>query len=233
MDLELSGKTAIVTGGSRGIGKAIARQLALEGMDVAIVARDRATLEATAQELQEETGRRILGIAADTGSDESVRSMVQQVADVFGHIDVLVNNASELGPTPLPYLADISPDAFMDVLDVNLVAPFRISQAVIRTMLLRGSGLVINISSDAATHGYPGWGGYAASKAGLESMTRTWAAELEGTGVRMVSIDPGDMDTVMHRAALPDDDPTRLRRPEESALEVLAASGIPRLEPVA
>src|SRR5215211_9439649 len=97
MDLELTGKTAIVTGGSRGIGKAIARQLALEGVDVAIVARDQETLEATASELAEETGRRILPLSADTGSDDAVRGMVQQVAEAFGHIDILVNCAARPG----------------------------------------------------------------------------------------------------------------------------------------
>ena len=222
---------ALVTGASRGLGRALAMELARRGWALSICARGAAALEEVAADLRGLGA--VLVTEADLRSPRDQERLVALTLERFGHIDLLVNNASELGPTPLPYLADISPDAFIDVLDVNLVAPFRISQAVIRTMLLRGSGLVINISSDAATHGYPGWGGYAASKAGLESMTRTWAAELEGTGVRMVSIDPGDMDTVMHRAALPDDDPTRLRRPEESALEVLAASGIPRLEPVA
>src|ERR671935_560996 len=225
-------QVALVTGASRGLGRALALELARRGWELSMCARGVAALGAVAAEIRS-LGAAVLVTEADLRSPRDQERLVALTLERFGHIDLLINNASELGPTPLPYLADISPDAFIDVLDVNLVAPFRISQAVIRTMLLRGSGLVINITSDAATHGYPGWGGYAASKAGLESMTRTWAAELEGTGVRMISIDPGDMDTVMHRAALPDDDPTRLRRPEESALEVLAASGIPSLEPVA
>jgi NAD(P)-dependent dehydrogenase (short-subunit alcohol dehydrogenase family) len=225
-------QVALVTGASRGLGRALALELARRGWALSICARGLAALEEAEADLRS-LGAAVLVTEAELRSARDQERLVSLTLERFGHIDLLINNASELGPTPLPYLADVSPDAFIDVLNVNLVAPFRISQAVIRTMLLRGSGLVINISSDAATHGYPGWGAYAAAKAGLESMTRTWGAELEGSGVRMVSIDPGDMDTVMHRAALPDDDPTRLRRPEESALEVLAASGIPRLEPVA
>jgi NAD(P)-dependent dehydrogenase (short-subunit alcohol dehydrogenase family) len=225
-------QVALVTGASRGLGRALALELARRGWELSICARGVAALGAVAAEIRS-LGAAVLVTEADLRSPRDQERLVALTLERFGHIDLLINNASELGPTPLPYLADVSPDAFVDVLNVNLVAPFRISQAVIRTMLLRGSGLVINITSDAATHGYPGWGAYAASKAGLESMTRTWLAELEGTGIRMVSLDPGDMDTVMHRAALPDDDPTTLRRPEEAALEVLAASGIPSLEPVA
>ena len=225
-------QVALVTGASRGLGRALALELARRGWALSICARGVAVLGAVAAEIRS-LGAAVLVTEADLRSPRDQERLVALTLERFGHIDLLINNASELGPTPLPYLADVSPDAFVDVLNVNLVAPFRISQAVIRTMLLRGSGLVINITSDAATHGYPGWGAYAASKAGLESMTRTWLAELEGTGIRMVSLDPGDMDTVMHRAALPDDDPTTLRRPEEAALEVLAASGIPSLEPVA
>src|SRR5438552_9649575 len=97
MDLGLSGKTAIVTGGSRGIGNAIARELAAEGVDVAIIARSPDTLQASAQELTEASGRRILPVVADTGSDAAVKAMVQQVADAFGHIDILVNCAAQPG----------------------------------------------------------------------------------------------------------------------------------------
>jgi NAD(P)-dependent dehydrogenase (short-subunit alcohol dehydrogenase family) len=96
---------------------------------------------------------------------------------------------------------------------VDLVAPFRLAQAVIGDMLRRERGVVINISSDVAVTGYAGWGAYAVSKAGLDSLTRTWGAELEGSGVRIYALDPGDMDTAMHRAALPEDDPAALLEP--------------------
>ncbi len=150
-------------------------------------------------------------------------------------MDVLVNNASTLGPTPLPQLADTDPVAFDDVVRVNLAAPFRLARALVGGMLLRGAGLVVNVSSDAALNGYPGWGAYTAAKAGLDGLTRVWAEELTGTGVTVVSVDPGDMDTEMHRAALPDDDPASLARPEDvaEAFVALAVAGrapAPRVE---
>jgi NAD(P)-dependent dehydrogenase (short-subunit alcohol dehydrogenase family) len=99
-----------------------------------------------------------------------------------------------------------------------LVAPFRLTQALIGSMLLRDRGVIINVTSDAAVTGYPGWGAYAVSKAALEGLTRTWAAELVQTGVRIYAVDPGDMDTDMHRAAIPDADPSELARPDNVAL---------------
>ena len=123
MDLELAGKTAIVTGGSRGIGKAIARQLAREGVDVAIVARNEATLEAAARELAEETGRRVVPIVADTASDESVRRMVEQAADALAHLDILVNCAARPGgQAPPPRLAEITDDLFWDDMNTKVIA---------------------------------------------------------------------------------------------------------------
>src|SRR4029077_13332630 len=102
------------------------------------------------------------------------------------------NNASVLGPTPLPLLVDTESAAFAEVVRVNLEAPFRLTQSVLGGMLLRRSGLALNLSSDAAVNGYPGWGAYSAAKAGLDALTRVWAAELEGSGVSIHSVDPGD-----------------------------------------
>ncbi len=99
-----------------------------------------------------------------------------------------------------------------------MVAPFRLTQALIGSMLLRDRGVIINVTSDAAVTGYPGWGAYAVSKAALEGLTRTWAAELVQTSVRIYSVDPGDMDTDMHRAAIPGADPSELARPDVVAL---------------
>jgi len=121
MDLELSGKTAIVTGGSRGIGKAIARELAREGVDVAVASRGREELEATAKELAEETGRRIIPITADTGNEESVQSMVHQAATAMGHLDILVNSAARVGGGPAPGLADITEEYFWEDMNVKVV----------------------------------------------------------------------------------------------------------------
>src|ERR1700737_278238 len=151
MDLELGGKTAIVTGGSRGIGKAIARELAHEGVDVAIVARSVDALEATAAELAEETGRVIVPIVADTGSDASVKAMVEQAARALGHIDILVNCAAQPGgQAPPPKLAQITDDAFYSDVNVKVMGYLRCAREVAPHMLAHGWGRIINVSGLAA-----------------------------------------------------------------------------------
>lgn len=213
---KLSGQVAVVTGASRGLGRATALAFAREGAALAVCARGAEELRALVDELR---GREadVLGVVADLREPRDIERLVALTFERFGRVDVLVNNASELGPTPLPHLADYPTRSFEDVLRVNLVAPFRLTQAVIGDMLRRGSGVVLNVSSDVAMAGYPGWGAYAVSKAALDALTRTWAAEVAGTGVRLHSIDPGDMDTAMHRAALPEEDPASLLDPAYSA----------------
>jgi NAD(P)-dependent dehydrogenase (short-subunit alcohol dehydrogenase family) len=212
----LQGTVAVVTGASRGLGRAIALAYAREGATLALCARGASELEVVATAARNR-GADVLAVPADVGDAADRERLVSLVLDRFGRVDVLVNNASALGPTPLPLLVDIEPAAFAEVVRINLEAPFRLTRAVLGGMLLRGSGLVINLSSDAAVSGYPGWGAYSAAKAALDALTRVWAAELDGSGVRIVSVDPGDMDTEMHRAALPDDDPAGLARPEDVA----------------
>ncbi len=212
----LQGRVGLITGASRGLGRAVALAFAREGADLALCARGAEALEAVAADARA-AGAAVLAISADVRSTRDIERVVALTLERFERIDILVNNASELGPTPLPYLVDYPPEAFVDVLQVNVVAPFRLGQAVIRSMLTRRQGVVINVSSDAAVTGYPGWGAYAVSKAALDGLTRTWAAELNGTGVRIHAVDPGDMDTAMHRAALPDADPADLARPEDVA----------------
>jgi len=212
----LDGKVVMVTGASRGLGRAIALAFAREGAALALCARGEADLEAAGASARG-LGADILLVPADLRSERDVERFAALTLDHFGRVDALVNNASELGPTPLPLLADLSPAALASLLEVNVVAPLRLTQAVLGGMLLRGSGTIVNVSSDAAVTGYPGWGGYGASKAALDGLTRGWAAELEGTGVRVLSVDPGDMDTDMHRAADPDADPATLARPEAVA----------------
>src|SRR5207302_11019601 len=131
-----------------------------------------------------------------------------------GRIDVLVNNASVLGPTPLPFLLDYPLEDFRSVLDTNLVAPFLLIKKVLPAMVEQG-GSIINVTSDAGVIGYPGWGAYGMSKFGLEGMSQTWAAELEESGVRVNGVDPGSMNTDMHRAAEPDEDPAQWADPAE------------------
>jgi NAD(P)-dependent dehydrogenase (short-subunit alcohol dehydrogenase family) len=216
MTQELDGRVVLITGASRGLGRAMALAFAREGARLSLCARGGAELEAVAAEIRR-GGTEVLSVAADVASEVDQERLVSLTLDRFGHLDVLVNNASSLGPTPLPMLVDTDSLALEEVIGVNLYAPFRLTQAVLGSMLLRGSGLIVNLSSDAAVNGYPGWGAYSVAKAGLDSLTRVWAAELEGTGVSIVSVDPGDMDTDMHRAAIPDADPASLARPEEVA----------------
>ncbi|MGI9147589.1 MAG: SDR family NAD(P)-dependent oxidoreductase [Chloroflexota bacterium] len=151
MNLELTGKTAIVTGGSRGIGKAIARELAFEGVDVVIVARSVAPLEQAASELAEETGRRIVPIPADTGEDASVKAMVEQAASTLGRVDILVNCAAQPGgQVPPPKLAQITDDAFYSDVNVKVMGYLRCARECAPHMLRQGWGRIINISGLAA-----------------------------------------------------------------------------------
>jgi NAD(P)-dependent dehydrogenase (short-subunit alcohol dehydrogenase family) len=143
----------------------------------------------------------------------------------FGHVDVLVNNASALGPTPMPYLVDYPIEDFNAVIQTNLAGPFMLTRALAGAMLERGSGSIINVTSDAGVVGYPTWGAYGVSKAALDQLTRTWAAELEGSGVRVNSVDPGDLDTDMKRASEPDGDAAQWAKPEtRTAVFVYLAS---------
>ena len=215
--MQLDGRVALITGASRGLGRALAIAFAREGAALALCARGQEGLDQLAAEVSA-LGAPVLAVPADMRSTRDIERLVALTLDRFQRVDIVVNNASELGPTPLPFLADYPPAAFDDVLQVNVAAPFRLTQALIGSMLLRNSGVIINVTSDAAVTGYPGWGAYAVSKAALESLTRTWASELAQTGVRIYAVDPGEMDTDMHRAAIPDADPAELARPDEVAL---------------
>src|SRR5438093_2442387 len=190
MDLELAGKTAIVTGGSRGIGKATARQLALEGMDVAIVARDQATLDAAARELAEETGRRIVPISADTSSDEAVRSMARQAAEALGRIDVLVNCAAQPGGQgPVPKLAEITNDHFWDDMNVKVMGYLRCAREVAPYMIQQGWGRIINISGLAARSAGTTIGSM--RNVAVVALTKNLADELGPQGINVTVVHPG------------------------------------------
>jgi NAD(P)-dependent dehydrogenase (short-subunit alcohol dehydrogenase family) len=190
MDLELNGKVAIVTGGSRGIGKAIARQLALEGVDVAIVARDQATLAASASELTGETGRRIVPIVADTGDDQSVRRMVEEVAAAFGHIDILVNCAARPGgQAPPPKLAEVNDEVFWADVNVKVMGYLRCAREVAPYMICQGWGRIISISGLAArsTGSIVG----SVRNVAVAAMTKNLADELGPHGINVTVVHPG------------------------------------------
>lgn len=219
--MEIEGRSVLVTGGSRGLGAALGRALAREGARVVLVARGAEALERVAAEIRAEGGE-AHAIAADVGADEAAEAVAGAAAALVGPLDVLVHNASALGPVPLRLLADTAPTDLEAVLQVNLVGPFRLTRAVLGSMLLRGRGLVVHVTSDAGVTAYPRWGAYGVSKAALDHLGRIWAAELEGTGVRFLTVDPGEMRTVMHADAVPDADPAALADPADVARALVA-----------
>ena len=203
---------ALITGASRGLGRAIARAYAQRGIGLILTARNDAELNQAADELRATTG--VVALAGDVADAVHAERLVSDGLARFGRIDVLINNASELGPSPMVELRDLAAEEFETILRVNLVAPMRLGQLVLRDMRARGTGLIVNVTSDAGVQAYPTWGGYGASKAGLEHLSRIWAAELEGSGVRIYVVDPGDMNTAMHAAAEPGVDLSHLPDPE-------------------
>ena len=211
--MQLRDRVAVITGASRGLGRAIAREFAGRGARLVLVARGEADLRSAAEDTARATD--VLAIAADVSED--AERIAAAALDRFGRVDVLVNNASEIGPSPMPALEAYPWDALLTVLRVNAVAPLHLTQLLLPQMRARKEGLIINVSSDAAVQAYPGWGGYGASKAALEHLSRILAAELEGSGVRVYVVDPGDMNTEMHRLAEPGVDLSHLPGPEVPA----------------
>jgi NAD(P)-dependent dehydrogenase (short-subunit alcohol dehydrogenase family) len=196
-------RVALITGGSRGLGATLAAFLAGQDYDLVLTGRDAEALRGAAASLAHYGGR-VETVAGDVADPEHRRETAR-AAEALGRLDLLVNNASELGPTPLPPLAEYPPEALRGVLETNLVAPLALVGALL-PLLERSRGLVVNVSSDAAAGGYPGWGGYGASKAALDLASLTLAGELRPRGVGVVSVDPGDMRTRMHQAAFPGED---------------------------
>jgi len=195
-------KTALVTGASKGLGEVIATYLARAGYDLVVTARHAEALDLVAQRLRKHA--KVVAMAGNV-ADEPHRRALAAAAHELGGIDVLVNNASELGPSPMPRLAEYGPGDLARVFEVNVVAPVAMVQETL-PLLRERRGLVVNITSDAAVGAYEGWGGYGASKAALELISRTLAAELRDDGIGVVAVDPGDMRTEMHQAAFPGED---------------------------
>jgi NAD(P)-dependent dehydrogenase (short-subunit alcohol dehydrogenase family) len=216
----LEGTGALVTGGSRGLGRALGQALAAAGARVVLVAREAGALNEAVAEIRGRGGE-AYAVTADVGDAGTAHAVAAQAAALVGPVDLLVNNASTLGPVPLCLLLDTDCEDLERALAVNLVGPFRLTKAVAGPMVLRGRGTIVNVTSDAATEAYPRWGAYGASKAALEQLTRIWAAELEGTGLRAFSIDPGEMDTRMHADAIPDADRSQLRDPARVAARIV------------
>jgi len=221
MSNHIAGKSILVTGGSRGLGRALGLTLGRAGARVVLVARHADELAEVVAEIRA-AGGEAHAIVADVADRDAAHAIAGQAAAAVGPIDVLVNNASTLGPVPLRLLLDTDCEDLDRALAVNLVGPFRLTKAVAGPMVLRGGGMIVNVTSDAATEPYERWGAYGASKAALEQLGRVWAAELAGTGVRIVNVDPGEMDTRMHADAIPDANRAQLADPARVAAEIVA-----------
>ena len=189
MDLELKGKTAIITGGSRGIGKAVGREFGLEGMKVALVARGQEALEETARELSNETGAEYITLVADMGDPKSVTTMVKEAAEKLGSIDILVNSAARVGGAYTPKLAEITEDDFWGDMNVKVMGYLRCAQAVAPYMIEQGWGRIINLSGMAARQA-----GYAVGSmrnVSVSALSKNLADELGPQGINVTTVHPG------------------------------------------
>lgn len=200
--------TAVITGASAGLGRALAIALSERGWHLVVDARRPDRLFRLADQLG--GSARLRAIAGDVGDDEHRRELLA-AAKEFGSLDLLVNNASTLGPSPLPSLAELRTEQLEAILHTNVLAPLALIQLGLPA-LARTGGTVLNLSSDAAVAHYPGWGGYGCAKAALDHLTATLAAE--HPELRCYSFDPGDLRTEMHQAAFPGEDISDRPEPE-------------------
>lgn len=217
-----AGLRVAITGGTSGLGLALLREWRQRGAEVAFVARG---AERVAQVAREVPGSH--GIVGDVARKDHIHRIALQIAGRLGGLDVLINNASSLGPVPLAPLADTECEQLEEALATNVLGPFRLTRALLGALSAsaregRGAA-VLNVSSDAALNAYPGWGAYGASKAALHHLSRIWREELRSSGVHVLALDPGDMDTPLHALAVPDADPATLKRPAEAARELADA----------
>lgn len=199
-------KTVMITGASRGLGKALALAFAKQGARLAICARTEKALTEVKKEAFEAGAADVLAVKADVSHSRDVERFVAQTEERFGQIDVLINNASVLGPSPMPLLLDYPEEDFEKVIRINTLSLFLVTRRVLPVMLQRNSGTIINVTSEAGNTGYAGWGAYGISKFAVEGMTETWADELSETGITVNMVDPGEMNTEMHKLAVPDCD---------------------------
>jgi NAD(P)-dependent dehydrogenase (short-subunit alcohol dehydrogenase family) len=217
----LDGLRVAVTGGTSGLGRALVENLWQLGARVAFVARN-------AERVNEVAGQfsGTHGIAGDVSRREQTHAIALRITAALGGLDVLINNASSVGPLPLAPLADTATEDLQTAFDTNVIGPFRLTQALMgalgATAWQGRPALVINVSSDAGVEAYAGWGAYGASKAALSHMSRIWDEEVRAHRLRIHAFDPGDMNTPMHAAAVPDADPSTLKSPADAAREVVA-----------
>ena len=226
---DLQGVRVAVTGGTSGLGLALVGEFSRRGARVAFVARHRDGVARVGREWPEAAG-----IVGDVARKDDIHPIAIQLLGALGGVDVLVNNASSLGPVPLVPLADTDCEDLELALATNLVGPFRLTKALLGSLAASAREgrrpLVVNVSSDAALTPYAGWGAYGASKAALHHLSRIWNEELASEGIRVVAIDPGDMDTPLHALAVPGADRAALKRPGAAALEIADLIAMPVAE---
>lgn len=217
----LTGQVALVTGGGRGIGRAIAMRLAAEGAAVAICSRTDRELKETVREITRRnaeaglSSQQVCSRVVDLASAPAIRSLVKTLRRRYSKIDIVVNNASLLGPRRP--IAEYPLKDWEAVLQVNLTAPFLLTQEVLRLMIPRKSGCILNITSSVGRRGRAQWGGYSVSKFGLEGLTQILAEELREHRIRVMALNPGGTRTAMRAAAYPEEDPDRLPSPDAVA----------------
>jgi NAD(P)-dependent dehydrogenase (short-subunit alcohol dehydrogenase family) len=215
-----------ITGGTSGLGLALVRELSDRGALVAFIARHR---EGVDRVVRERHG--VSGIVGDVSRKSDIHPIAIQVLGALGGLDVLINNASSLGPVPLVPLADTDCEELELALATNLVGPFRLVKALLGSLAAAAREgrhpVVVNVSSDAAVTPYAGWGAYGASKAALHHLSRIWSEELASEGIRVISIDPGDMDTPLHALAVPGADRSTLKSPDAAAREIADLIAVP------
>jgi NAD(P)-dependent dehydrogenase (short-subunit alcohol dehydrogenase family) len=214
---KLDGKNILITGASQGLGREMALRFAREGAAaLSLVARHADELNVVRDEVRRLAPKSdIVVIDADVSKPRDIERIVATTLAQFkGELHVLINNASTIGPSPMPYLLDYPVEDFREVLDTNLIGPFLLIKTALPAMIER-DGSIINVTSDAGQVVYPGWGAYGISKFGFEGMSQTWASELQESGVRVNWVDPGSMNTAMHRAAEPEEDPSEWADPAD------------------
>jgi len=216
----LKDKVTLITGASQGLGRALALAFAREGARVVVNARSEESVGPVAREV-EDTGAEVLAVAADVSKGADAERLVDETANHFGSIDVLVNNAGLLGPRVV--IEEYPEDEWRRVIDANLTGPFLVSKAAIPHLSAAGS--IINVVSGVSVEGRAEWGAYSVSKFGVEGLTQILAAELKQRGVRVNAVDPGGMRTDMRAAAYPEEDPqTRIPPEENTAIFLYLAS---------
>jgi NAD(P)-dependent dehydrogenase (short-subunit alcohol dehydrogenase family) len=214
-------RIALVTGASRGLGRALAAGLAREGYRVIVDARSAGALGAAADGIRDLVPGAVVTAVPGDITDPGHRAALKRVVDDLGGIDLLVNNAGTLGASPLPALADYPMDELRAAFEVNVIAPIALTQLMLPSLRVRG-GAVLNITSDAAVEPYAGWGGYGAAKAAMEQASNVLAAE---NAIRVWWVDPGDMRTDMHQLAFPGEDISDRPEPESVVPAFLRLAG--------